>query len=50
MSSNPPLTRLPRQKRRRRLTVGALVTVLFGQLLAGTAVATPAAKTPAPGA
>ncbi|WP_329343843.1 alpha/beta hydrolase [Streptomyces sp. NBC_01352] len=47
MLSNPPLP--PRRGGRRRLAVAALVTALFGQLLAGTAVAAPAAKTPAPG-
>ncbi|UUU23734.1 alpha/beta hydrolase [Streptomyces sp. DSM 40750] len=46
MPSNPPL--LPRSKARGRLAVGALVTALFGQLLAGTAVAAPSAKTPPP--
>lgn len=46
MPSNPPL--LPRAKTRGRLTVAALVTALFGQLLAGTAVAVPeAAASPA---
>ncbi|WP_241826942.1 alpha/beta hydrolase [Streptomyces graminilatus] len=43
MSSHPPLTRHPRKTRRGRLAVGALVTTLFGQLLAGTAVAAPSA-------
>ncbi|MGP4010568.1 alpha/beta hydrolase [Streptomyces sp. 4N124] len=49
MPSNPPL--IPRAKARGRLAVGALVTALFGQLLAGTAVAAPAApETAAPSA
>ncbi|ULR48795.1 alpha/beta hydrolase [Streptomyces deccanensis] len=34
---------------RRRLAVGALVTALFSQLLVGTAVAAPSAKTSSPG-
>ncbi|GGR42292.1 peptidase [Streptomyces aurantiogriseus] len=47
MSSHPP--RATRSQGRRRLAVGALVTALFGQLLAGTAVAAPSSKTPSPG-
>lgn len=47
MPFHPPSN--PRGTARRRLAAGALVTALFGQLLAGTAVAAPAAKTPAPG-
>ncbi|WP_308402706.1 alpha/beta hydrolase [Streptomyces sp. AC550_RSS872] len=46
MTSNPPL--IPRAKARRRLAVGAVVAALFGQLLAGTAVAS-SDKTPATG-
>lgn len=51
MPFNPP--QLPSSRGRRRLAVGTLVTALFGQLLAGTAVAapsdtTPSAKTPLP--
>ncbi|MEU6918962.1 alpha/beta hydrolase [Streptomyces olindensis] len=52
MPSNPPLA--PRARTRSRLAVGALVTALFGQVLAGNAVAAPspqapAATTPSPG-
>ena len=51
MPFNPPQP--PSSRGRRRLAVGTLVTALFGQLLAGTAVAapsgtTPSAKTPSP--
>ncbi|KMS65725.1 hypothetical protein ACM01_46895, partial [Streptomyces viridochromogenes] len=41
-----PIPPAPRAKTRGRLAVGALVTALFGQLLAGTAVAAPEAAAP----
>ncbi|MFE0254424.1 alpha/beta hydrolase [Streptomyces sp. NPDC059010] len=48
MPYNPPP--IPRAKTRGRLAVGALVTALFGQLLAGTAAAAPEAdRTPSAG-
>jgi pimeloyl-ACP methyl ester carboxylesterase len=49
VQSNPPLTRRAYPKGGRRLAVGVLATAMFGQLLAGTAVAAPAVKTPSAG-